>query len=252
MIITVIIPTYNRGPFLENAVASIIRQGDIAEFDILIVDDASTDNTPEICAQLMDAHPNVRVIRQSNTGVAGARNTGLRNLRPDADIVTFLDSDDIFPPGRFEQDLPHFDDPAVDMTYARLLQVDAIDPSILEPPVDAARINCRLVQLSSGLFRKALIERTGFFAEDMEQAEDTDFLYRIFEEKANWIETDTIAVYYFKHGGNMTNDRETSRKYSAMAMLRSIKRRRDEPWRSTKMPALDAEVLLPTAEPPES
>lgn len=251
MIVTVIIPTYNRAEFLERAVASCLLQGDVAQFDILVVDDGSTDATPDVCARLAAAHSNVRVFRQENKGVAGARNLGLKNLLSETDVVTFLDSDDVFPKGRFEQDLPHFEaSPALEMTYGRLLQVSAINPDTLEPAAGCECLNVRLTQLSSGLYRKELIERTGFFAEDMMQAEDTDFLYRIFEEGVTYLETDTVAIYYVRHDGNMTNDRGASNRYTKRAMLRSIKRRRDDPWRSMHMPALDATILMPNTDTP--
>lgn len=237
MIVTIIIPTYNRAEFLERAVASCQRHGDIAQFDILIIDDGSTDATRDVCARLSKAHSNVRVLCQENKGVAGARNFGLKNLLLDTDIVTFLDSDDVFPAGRFAQDLPHFEaDPSLEMTYGRLLHVSAINPDTLEPAADSASQNMRLTQLSSGLYSKELIERTGYFAEEMVQAEDTDFLYRIFEEGVTYLVTDTITVYYVRHDGNMTNDHDASNRYTKRAMLRSIKRRRDEPWRTMPMP----------------
>lgn len=245
MRVTVIIPTYNRARFLPRAVKSILRQSDAADFDILIVDDGSSDHTPELLDNLTSMHPEIRVLRQPNAGVAAARNTGLKNLLAETQIVTFLDSDDVIPADRFARDLPLFAaDPALEMTYGRLLQVSALDPETLTPLPGNAVTNARWVQLSCGLFRRDLITRTGLFADDMVQAEDTDYLYRIFEEGANYAETDTISVYYMRHSDNMTNDQTQSRRYSSRALLRSIKRRRDDPWRSTKMPVFDTQTLI--------
>jgi len=238
MIITIIIPTYNRAEFLPRALASIAQQTCNATFDILIVDDGSTDDTPAVCAALAEKIPGIRIVRQENTGVAGARNTGLRNLLPETDVVTFLDSDDALGPDRFSADLPHLEDPEIDLTYARMMHVADFDDATLMPTEGGECTSIRSVQLSCGLFRRNLIEKTGFFSEDMEQAEDTDYLYRVFEEGARWSETDTIAVYYIRHDGNMTNAKQVSQRYSAKALLRSIKRRRDDPRRSSIMPQL--------------
>lgn len=249
MIITVIIPTYNRAGLLQRAIRSILRQqADGAEFDILIIDDGSTDVTRDVCANLSTEHSNLRVIRQENQGVAAARNTGLRNLRTDSEIVTFLDSDDVFPAGRFSADLPHFAaNPSLDLTYGRLLQVAAIDDKSLEPVEGCACSNVRVTQMSCGLYRRRILEQTGTFDEDMVQAEDTDYLLRLFEEGPAFRETDIVTIYYVRHDGNMTNDQTASRRFTHRAMLRSIQRRRAEPWRSMRMPTLEGTLLPPTA-----
>lgn len=245
MLVTVIIPTYNRAEFLERAVASIVRQESTALFDILIIDDGSTDQTLEVCARLKALHPNLRVLRQENKGVAAARNLGLFNLLPETDIVTFLDSDDVLAPGRFSLDLPHLEaDLALDMTYGRLLVVSDIDADTLEPSAGSVLQNLRIVQLSSGLYRRSLIERTGYFSEDLLLAEDTDFLTRIFEEGVNYLLTDSLTFYYVRHQGNITNDRVSQNRYNARAMLRAIKRRRDDPVRAgVTLPTMDSLVL---------
>lgn len=247
MLVTVIIPTYNRGHFLERAVASVSRQKSNARLDMIIVDDGSSDDTTAICGRLKAQHSNLRVLHQENQGVASARNLGLRNLMPDTEIVTFLDSDDVLASGRFAQDLHHFvEDPALDMTYGRLMQVNNIDADSLEPAAGSACQNLRLTQLSSGLYRSSLISRTGFFAEDLLQAEDTDFLFRIFEEGAKYVLTETLTFYYVRHEGNITNDRSASNHFTGRAMLRAIKRRREDPWRANvKLPIMDSMVLLP-------
>lgn len=246
MTVTIIIPTYNRADLLERAVASCLAQEDSPPLDILIIDDGSTDGTPDLCDRLSAEVPNLRVVRQDNGGVAVARNTGLKNLLPETEFVTFLDSDDVFPRTRFAEDMPRFaQDNKLEMTYGRLLQVSAIDPDTLEPAEGAAQLNVRLTQLSSGLYTRALIDRTGLFAEDMVQAEDTDYLYRIFEEGVVYVQTDTVTCYYVRHAGNMTNDRGESNRFSKLAMVRSIKRRREDPWRKMHMPELDATILTP-------
>lgn len=244
MKVTVIIPTYNRADILPRAVASLVRQSDDADLDILIVDDGSTDDTQSVVEKLQHRHPCIRVVSQENHGVSYARNTGLKNLLPETEIVTFLDSDDISPPGRFAADLAFFRDrPEIDFTYGRLLRVNSIDDDTMEPSPDALTANVKVIQLSAGLYRRELIEKTGLFDLEMEQGEDTDFLFRMFEQGAQFASTETMTLYYVRHSGNMTNDLDTSKRYFAKAVLASNRRRRQASDTVFNPPKFDHEEL---------
>jgi glycosyltransferase involved in cell wall biosynthesis len=87
--ITAAITTYNQAPFIGATIESVLAQTRPAD-DIVVVDDGSTDQTPEVVAKYSD----VRVIRQQNRGIAGARNRAVREAR--GELVAFLDGDDIW------------------------------------------------------------------------------------------------------------------------------------------------------------
>jgi glycosyltransferase involved in cell wall biosynthesis len=97
--VTVIIPTYNRADLLPIAVRSVLGQT-FQDFEILIVDDGSTDDTPATCRQFTDSR--VRYIRHSsNKGIAAGRNTGVRNAQ--GRLIAFLDDDDEWLPSKLQQ-----------------------------------------------------------------------------------------------------------------------------------------------------
>ena len=96
-IISVIIPTYNRRHVIERAVNSVLSQS-MQRFELIVVDDGSTDDTAEFLRTIAD--PRLSVIVQPNGGVCVARNSGLAAAR--CDFVTFLDSDDEAGPGWLE------------------------------------------------------------------------------------------------------------------------------------------------------
>lgn len=93
MLFSVIVPAYNVKDYLQNCINSIINT-DFSDYEIIIVDDGSTDNaTPELCDKIAAEHPElIRVIHQENKGLGGARNTGTAHAK--GDYLFFVDSDD--------------------------------------------------------------------------------------------------------------------------------------------------------------
>jgi GT2 family glycosyltransferase len=90
----VIVTTYNHERFIETALRSVIDQT-FRDHEIIVVDDGSTDDTPKLVATFRDR---VRVVRQTNQGVAKSRNTGVREAR--GRLVAFLDGDDVWEPDK--------------------------------------------------------------------------------------------------------------------------------------------------------
>jgi glycosyltransferase involved in cell wall biosynthesis len=103
-LVSVVIPTYNRADLIERSVKSALQQTH-QELEVIVVDDASTDQTPAVLARLEDSR--VRVIRhERNEGQCRARNRGVRESR--GRYVAFLDSDDEWLPPKVERQLARF------------------------------------------------------------------------------------------------------------------------------------------------
>ncbi len=92
--ISVIIPCYNQGQFLQEAIQSVLEQ-DYPDKEIIVVNDGSADNTPEVANRYRDM---IVYIEQSNKGAAAARNAGIRVAK--GEYIAFLDADDVCLPGR--------------------------------------------------------------------------------------------------------------------------------------------------------
>src|SRR5918997_500688 len=97
-LVSVVIPCYNQAHFLGEAIESVLSQT-YPHFEVVVVDDGSTDNTQEVAAR----YPGVRYIRQENQGLAGARNAGIR--RSNGSFLVFLDADDRLLPRALEAGL---------------------------------------------------------------------------------------------------------------------------------------------------
>jgi glycosyltransferase involved in cell wall biosynthesis len=182
--IAVVLATYNRRHVLPRAIASVLTQS--ASFELIVVDDASQDGTADYLATLAD--PRIRIIvAERNGGPGAARNRGLAAAR--AAIVAFLDSDDVYRPGRLEIPLAAFAaDTGLVCTLSSAIRHDrgrsreAVIPAVRLPaaafewamicdlvPVEATSITVR---------RKAALA-VGGFCERLRLAEDREFLIRL-------------------------------------------------------------------------
>ena len=103
-LVSVVIPTYNRAALLADALASVDAQvgtGSLFEVEIVVVDDASSDET----AAVVQRHPSVRYIRHStNRGGSAARNTGI--AASTGSLIAFLDDDDLWLPNKLALQVP--------------------------------------------------------------------------------------------------------------------------------------------------
>ena len=97
-LLTVVIPVYNVEKYLKRCIESILIQ-EWKNYDILLVDDGSTDNSPQICEDYAKAYDIISVIHKENGGLSEARNTGISNA--EGEYVYFLDSDDWIEPNTF-------------------------------------------------------------------------------------------------------------------------------------------------------
>ena len=93
---SVIVPCYNAAATLQKTVDSIQKCG-LTDFEILLIDDGSGDDTPALCDRLAAEHNNIRTIHQPNAGVSAARNRGIEEAK--GDYIWFFDSDDLVDAG---------------------------------------------------------------------------------------------------------------------------------------------------------
>ena len=227
MKIAIIIPAFNAEATIASSLRSLIRQCNVARFDIIVIDDGSRDRTRGIVRELMISNPEIRLIELAHGGISKARNAGLLALAANTDLVTFLDADDLSPDGRFDRDMAVFEsDPAIDLVYSKVRFFEHEDPETLSPCHGSNIVDGRVVQLAAGLFRRELLERVGLFDEALIQSEDLDYLMRTFELRPNYFVSDDVGVYYRKNHGGITEQRGQAQHELMRALLRARKRRK--------------------------
>jgi len=107
-LVSAIIPTHNRADLLERAIESVLDQT-WENLELVIVDDASDDKTPQFLKSLSDQHKNLKVIRnQESKGAAASRNIAIQNAK--GDFIAGLDDDDFWRPNRIELLMEEFQD----------------------------------------------------------------------------------------------------------------------------------------------
>lgn len=111
--VSVIIPVYGAEQYIAATLQSVLDQT-YKNFEVLVIDDGSLDRSIEICQQFQD--PRIQIISQKNRGLAGARNTGIRNAK--GDYLAFLDADDLWLPEKLEKHVEHLEkSPDVGISY---------------------------------------------------------------------------------------------------------------------------------------
>ncbi len=131
--VSVVIATYNRAHLICQAIESIFKQT-INDFEIIVVDDGSSDETAHVLAQFSNR---IRVIRQPNRGRSAARNTGVKASQ--GEIIAFLDSDDLWLPTKLEKQLTKFQDSPEFGVVQTLSSLIDIDGQLLKWPSRARR-----------------------------------------------------------------------------------------------------------------
>jgi glycosyltransferase involved in cell wall biosynthesis len=221
MLVSVIIPTYNYGRFLAEALDIVLGQT-VSDLEVIIVDDGSTDDTPEILARFDD--PRVRAVRIPNQGVSVARNTGLDLAS--GEFVAFLDADDRWLPEKLARQLAMFRaDPDLGLVFTNLrrfneagvfgaTQFDFIPELATLPsrPVAGGQVLTgdtftTLVQttqfatwLQTVLLQRSAVEGLRF-PPGVRLSQDTHYMYRVYPRVRAGFLTDPL-VEVRRHGRN--------------------------------------------------
>lgn len=205
---SIIIPAYNVADYLENCVESILKQT-YDNYEIIIVDDGSTDETGKVADELLKQSKQINVVHQSNGGASKARNTGMK--RATGDYILFLDGDDFWSDSHFLKQI---------VSELTIKLVDVIifgysyyyDNEIKESPI--SRLKDLGEATNYGLFNgpnwnkcisKKLINKGLSFPEDL-VSEDSLYCSSIMKMMENFsVITSTQYMYRQNRAGSLTN-----------------------------------------------
>lgn len=223
--VSVIVPCYNQGEFLEDSLQSLVRQT-YTNWECIIVNDGSSDNTKEIALRWCESDYRIKYIEKENGGLSSARNAGLHLVR--GDFIQFLDADDLIEENKFKEQLREFErDERIDVVYS-VVKYFQKDSNVLfnsmnkdfidwQPVIKndsklllESFIKGNIMACNCPLIRKEIINKVGFFNENLTSHEDYEYWVRIALAGGIFFFSDRPKTYALVrlHDRSMSNNKE--------------------------------------------
>lgn len=212
--VSIIIPSHNRASLLQHAVESVLAQT-FTDFEIIIVDDASTDETLEVVRKLHEMHgAKIMPLRNEvNLGSSGSRNRGIQ--ASSGKWIGFLDDDDIYEPTKLQKQVDLLKaTPDAGIVYCGyyFIHMDGTHelPVIDLPEGDVLKnllLGCPVI-MNAPLVRREYFERYGMFDETLELDEDWELWLRFAVNGCKFVCVKEALCAYRKHESNKTRDIE--------------------------------------------
>ena len=184
--VSVIVPAYNVGGYIADSLTSLEQQS-FRDFEVLIVNDGSTDNTVDIVKQFTERDNRFRLLQKENGGLASARNCGIAHAQ--GEYIALLDSDDIYYPEKLATHVSCLDrsrEIGVVYSASRAIRDDGRETFMVlsgkpvkSDPLLALLCKNFIGHGSNAVFRRCIIDEIGGFDENLRSSEDLDFWLRV-------------------------------------------------------------------------
>ncbi len=207
--ISVVMPVFNGERFLDEAVESVLRQS-FDDFELIIVDDGSSDRTPDILRRFAEKDRRLRVVTQPNGGIVSALNRGVAEA--EGEFVARMDADDVSHPSRLSRQYAAIRaDPSVVVLGGACEVIDETGASlgVRRFPTDGVDTARRILGGTSTIahptviIRKEALERAGGYRERFRHAEDVDLWLRL--SRLGTIRSlGEVVLSLRKHGSNVS------------------------------------------------
>lgn len=235
--ISIIIPAYNAENYLEATIQSVLKQEGV-DWELLIVNDGSTDGTASMCDLYAEIDNRIRVVHQKNCGLSQSRNRGIQEISKDSTAVAFLDADDLYYPDTIST-LWHSlkDIPQATVTYGAARFIDAagdlymplraeslsrnrlgvrgrrLEKWPIERPTELAVLFYQNPIWTPGqcLVRRAALDKVGGFDATISAVADWDMWTRL-AHLGDLVYIDQVLLDYRRHDSNMSSGDELMRR----------------------------------------
>ncbi len=205
--VSVIVPTFNRAELIKTSVRSVLNQT-YQDFEIIIIDDGSTDDTEKVVKNLNDDR--IRYIRhERNKGAPAARNTGIRSAR--GKYLAFQDSDDEWMPEKLERQMAIFRGAVSDVgvVYSGFWKVKDNKRLYFPPPqirkkegnVYKNLLEENFVAMPSAVIKSECFKKAGMFDEELPRYQDWELFIRISKHYNFAFVSKPLLVAYHQHNG---------------------------------------------------
>ena len=236
-LVSVIIPLYNREKYIRTTLNSILNQT-YQNVEIIVVDDGSTDKSIEALTPILDKITLLQHPGQVNKGQSAAINLGIKNSS--GKYICILDSDDLFLPDKLRVQVEFLENNhEIGLVYGNGDVVDSKGKKLWdfysEPVVEASDpckvlMNCYFLLPNNAMFRRKLIDKVGYFDEDLRSGQDHDMAIRIAEvTKMAYI--DKKIFNYRKHSDSISMKNADLRWRNGFIILNKARKRYRYPLR---------------------
>ncbi len=188
-LVSVIIPMYNAEKTIIRSLDSVKNQRYRGGFEIIVVNDGSTDHSTELVQRYIyeNRNLNIKLIEQVNSGVSKARNVGMQ--KASGNFIALLDADDEWMPEKTEKQMKYLMNPDLNIDFmVSLWNNERVTfPYFKDRKTGLVKINVKQLllkitgQTSTAVFRKEVLSKTGFFDENQRYSEDANFWMRVTE-----------------------------------------------------------------------
>lgn len=215
--VSVVIPCYNQGAFLIEAIDSVLAQT-FVDFEIVVVDDGSTDSETISILDRID-NPQIKILRTDNGGLAMARNRGI--LVSTGAIILPLDADDLIAPTYLEKGVSVFaDDPGVGVVYSLADKFGAVSGFWQLPEFSPGLLLSENMVFCSAMFHRGSWEKVGGYNTNMKHGwEDWDFWLSLCDRGLRFVRIPEILFHYRVKASSMTASMGYCQKLHMMARL---------------------------------
>ena len=198
--ISVIIPVYNAEKSIEKSLISIKNQTWEGVFEIILVNDGSSDRSKTIIENYQQNHQdqNIILINQENRGVSKARNAAMKIAQ--GDYIALLDSDDEWLPEKTEKQMKFLENQNIDFITSLWNNENITFPYKLHPPNKLVKLTLKKLlfkitgQTSTAIFKRKIFENTGFFDENQNYSEDANYWMRISEKNQMYLLPEKLVI----------------------------------------------------------
>lgn len=223
--VSVIMPNYNCIEYIEKAINSVLIQKNVL-FELIIIDDGSTDGSTEFLIDMQKKHKEIKLIRQCNKGVIYARNKAIK--KSNSKYIAFLDADDFWLPNKLEKQINYMKKNPncglsftnyehIDMNYKNIIDCFSYWEEIsdyitgnknyreLQDPVNFI-LSANIIGTSSVVVKKDVIERAGGFDPTLKSASDWDCWLRV-ALLSDVAFTEEITMNYLMRPNSITSNK---------------------------------------------
>lgn len=216
-LVSVIMPAYNSGQLIRKSIRSVIEQT-YPKWELIVINDGSTDDTAEIVSSICALDPRVKLITQKNGGIGRSRNVGFSHAS--GEWLAYLDHDDLWAKDKLEKQMSvAIQNPSYDVLFCggwffynddltNLVDYKTIYGEFSPDKMFLRQLEENYIPTLAVLVKRSILERIGPWDEDkaVQGCDDYDYWFRMARVNAVFYSLDEKLFYYRKHGSNYSNN----------------------------------------------